>query len=290
MSQRSASLDHIILQVPNSWHTNPPSALTENFTLYPGGLHGDGKTQNTLIVFPNGVYLELISFLPPEDTNRQGHWWGSKPLGFVDWCVAGLDAGEVQQVRESLRKAGSAWNYEELRKGGRKRPDGVELKWEVTFPSSDVRRGVVPFWCHDVTPRVLRVPNDEAATMHPCGAVGVALHLVTRESEVEKFVETYQKITMVATDSMVRKDGGWVLYLPQDHNHKGSEGVHNVSEIHLRPPLDGWEERLLESSGQEVVISEVVVECNKSGALPGRIDENVIKDGGFRIAFSHGTS
>lgn len=289
MSEDSASIDHIILLVPNSWHTKPPAALTENFTLYPGGSHGDGKTQNTLIIFPDGVYLELISFLPPEDVNRQGHWWGSKPLGFIDWAITSFSASEVQRARENLRKEGSKWNYEASRKGGRKRPDGVELKWEVTFPSSSIPRGVVPFWCHDITPRVLRVPNDEAATTHPCGAVGVALHLIAKESEVEKWVDTIQSITMTPDEAVLKMEGGWVMYLLQNHNRGSSIGSYSGSEIFLRPPRDEWEQRLLERSEQEVVIAEVVVDCDKAGVL-GWIDENVVKDCGFRIGFSHGES
>lgn len=31
----------------------------------------------------------------------------------------------------------------------------------------------MPFYCHDVTPRGLRVPIDDATTKHQCGAVGV---------------------------------------------------------------------------------------------------------------------
>jgi hypothetical protein len=57
--------------------------------------------------------------------------------------------------------------------GGRERPDGVELKWKVTFPTG-IERGAVNFWCHDVTEREKRVPLSKEAAQHPSGALGVA--------------------------------------------------------------------------------------------------------------------
>lgn len=79
----------------------------------------------------------------------------------------------MKAINSRLESLNSVVRYAQPIAGGRKRPDGVELKWKVTFPTG-VERGVVPFWCHDVTEREKRVPVSAEATSHPCGALGVA--------------------------------------------------------------------------------------------------------------------
>jgi hypothetical protein len=80
---------------------------------------------------------------------------------------------DVAAINSRLEKKNSPARYAEPIAGGRKRPDGVELKWKVTFPTG-VERGVVPFWCHDVTEREKRIPISPEATRHASGALGVA--------------------------------------------------------------------------------------------------------------------
>src|SRR5437762_400207 len=94
------SLDHIILLLPYSTLVNPPQSLTKTFTLTPGGRHADNKTQNKLLVFESGFYIELIAFIPPEEESRRGHWWGGKWGGFVDWAVT---SGSVEDVWRFVR-------------------------------------------------------------------------------------------------------------------------------------------------------------------------------------------
>ena len=53
------------------------------------------------------------------------------------------------------------------------RDDGVEVKWEVTFPAPGLPRGLLPFFCHDTTPRGVRVPITEEAVTHPSGVYGI---------------------------------------------------------------------------------------------------------------------
>src|SRR5215472_5326879 len=133
------SVDHIILLLPHSSLVNPPPSLAKPFTLTPGGRHADNKTQNTLVVFESGFYIELIAFIPPEEESRQGHWWGRKGCGFVDWAVTSGSVEDVWRVvrgdglRESDdgREAEMQVLYERPRSGGRRRTDGVDVRWEV---------------------------------------------------------------------------------------------------------------------------------------------------------------
>lgn len=48
--------------------------------------------------------------------------------------------------------------YERSVSGGRTRPDGEVLKWRITAPTVEKHgRGLLPFFCGDVTDRSLRV-------------------------------------------------------------------------------------------------------------------------------------
>ena len=192
------SSSHIIILVPYEFLTSPPSWLTSAFTLSPGGRHADNRTENRLILLADGSYIELIAFINDDPALREGHWWVSgnkriqsplhrqveptllllpqdKPYGIVDWALTSTDEEEpdVKAINSRLEKKDSPARYAEPVAGGRTRSDGVDLKWKVTFPTG-VERGVVPFWCHDVTEREKRVPISPEATRHASGALGVA--------------------------------------------------------------------------------------------------------------------
>jgi hypothetical protein len=167
------SLDHLILFVPLDPDTKLPKLppfFEKNFVLTPGGFHADGATSNTLILLADGCYIELISFV--DATKAPSHWWGPDAnfIGWKDWCLTNSKSPED--------------NYEDVKgthrepiHGGRKRADGVDVKWAVTFPKGDNGgqdiRGRIPFFCHDITARIIRVPLSAEKTEHPCGALGV---------------------------------------------------------------------------------------------------------------------
>jgi len=169
----SLHLDHIVLLIPYATLLSPPSWLTENFTLTPGGTHSDNKTANKLIVFADGSYVELIAFIDDLPTHREGHKW-DKPFGIVDFALTTKEGADEnwKAVNGRLKKLGGKVGYENPLAGGRLRPDGKEVKWHVTNPTGVVR-GEVPFFCHDVTDRELRVPTAESSIVHPSGVFGV---------------------------------------------------------------------------------------------------------------------
>ena len=174
MALPKPQLDHIIIHIPYSLVQTPPPWLASAFTIAPGGRHGDGKTENKLVVFADGTYLELIAFTSEEA--KEGHWWGQKGYGIIDYAFT-LEGGanaykELQQSWEKLELP-AGWKPGPLQYGSRTRPDGVKIEWQVAFPDRGVR-GEAPFWCFDVTPREKRVPSDEHLIEHPCGAKGVA--------------------------------------------------------------------------------------------------------------------
>lgn len=178
-----ALLDHIIVLVPHAELKDPPKGLTDNFNITNGGKHADGKTENKLIVFKDGSYIELISFIDDLPENRADHWWGSKPYGIIDWAFTNqVDYKSnyealVSRLADAQKGSSGAYSYAPPRLGGRIRPDGVKLEWAVTFPTNKegtdaetTRPSNLPFYCHDITPRENRVNGE---TEHPCGAVGI---------------------------------------------------------------------------------------------------------------------
>ena len=101
--------------------------------------------------------------------------------------------------------------YLEPKAGGRKRKDGQEVKWEVTRPefsqasqtpsseSYPTTRIDAPFFCHDKTARIVRVPFDEEdITHHPCGASGIAaVEVLVPSRKLTAYSTLYSSITGV---------------------------------------------------------------------------------------------
>jgi len=209
-------IDHIVILLPYSELVSPPSWLTSNFTITPGGVHSDNCTENKLILFQDGTYIELIAFINDDPERREGHRWGRKQSGLIDFALttpAGANGGNIASVHyEALqRRVRSARSdlgieYIEPISGGRRKPDGAEVKWTVTFPtlSRQVAKGTyaasvtgaVPFMCHDVTPRNLRVDTANIqATTHPSAVKGIAqFSVIVPPQKLESYIELYSLI------------------------------------------------------------------------------------------------
>ncbi|KAK5122341.1 hypothetical protein LTR85_004252 [Meristemomyces frigidus] len=176
MRKSPALLDHVVLLLPYADLVELPKWVLDRFTITSGGKHSDGKTENRLVLFRDGTYLELIAFIRDDPAKRKGHRW-DKDFGIVDYALTTRIDFEYATLQERMKASGSGINYAEPVEGGRMRPDKGEVKWKVTMPQG-IEHGAVPFWCHDLTPRERRVPAFDGNTYHPCGAVGVADILV----------------------------------------------------------------------------------------------------------------
>ncbi len=137
------------------------------FRVTPGGGHADGLTRNALVPFRDGAYLELVTFIDPED-GRDNVWGWRRFLpheGLVDHCAAsdGLER-DVERLR------GLGFEVDGPHDGGRRLPDGGEIRWRSASIGQNGR--VLPFLIEDVTPRERRVPGGSAAD-HPNGATGI---------------------------------------------------------------------------------------------------------------------
>ncbi|KAK1085321.1 hypothetical protein LTR33_002165 [Friedmanniomyces endolithicus] len=237
MPTHTTQLDHVILLVPYKTLHTPPPWLTSNFTLSPGGIHADAKTENRLILFADGTYLELIAFIDDDPSKRKGHWW-DKPFGIVDFALTTPKDHkfDLAGLRERLEGSASGVGYAEPVAGGRRREDGLEVEWEVTFPVG-AERGEVPFWCHDVTARERRVAITEGSTKHPCRAVGMSR--VTVEVDPGS-VERVGSALAAITDGSRRDSDGYAVGNPISSEEQSAD-----SWIGLRPLDQGGAGRRL---------------------------------------------
>lgn len=182
--------DHIVIAV-NDLEQTILDYRTAGFTVTPGGEHKHGVSHNALVTFQDGAYFELIAFR----NNGEGHGthWPltlAKGEGIVDYALRTNDLG--QEVRQ-LRASGLA--YSDPKDGGRIRPDGERVDWQTIRYGEDgsASPSRLPFYCHDLTARTLRVPGGEYA-VHDNGVIGVAgLSVVV--SDLETACEDFAALT-----------------------------------------------------------------------------------------------
>lgn len=160
----SLSLDHLVILVPDL-ATAITGYTALGFTVVPGGTHADGATHNALVVLADGSYLELIAFLRDAPQHRWGGHAARGHSGFIDFAL--LPLPDVGSVVAAAAARGLA--YQGPSDGGRLRPDGERLAWQIGTPPS----AALPFLCGDVTPRALRVPEG-LVRQHANGVTGIA--------------------------------------------------------------------------------------------------------------------
>ena len=183
----SARLDHVVVVVRSLEQASREFAAA-GFTVIPGGVHDATPTQNALVCFADGSYLELLATrdLATRDelsALRAGGGWErhlrsasavarrflpalAGPDGVADWV---LRAATLPPHAAALRRLGAQAAGPVPME--RVRPDGERLAWELLLPESRL----LPFWIADRTPRARRVPGEAAATTHANGATALAL-------------------------------------------------------------------------------------------------------------------
>jgi hypothetical protein len=157
------SLDHAVIAVSDLEHA-VSGYETLGFTVLRGGEHPRRGSVNALIVFQDGTYFELIAFPKPVPGFR---WWEvlqKAGPGFVDFAVR--PANMERDLDEAKARGFEAGPIEP---GGRVTPEGKRAEWQTARPAT----GDLPFFCGDISPRSLRVPEGPVRE-HANGALGIA--------------------------------------------------------------------------------------------------------------------
>ncbi|KAG6329717.1 hypothetical protein ID866_9372 [Astraeus odoratus] len=261
----------------------PLSSSTFNFGAYPTGsdqcvgavagtgslgrgTHAGGLTANALVILASGTYLELISFThpashyppgSPDRQKREGNPWAHKDPGWIDYAFLGSSDRSIsisRIINERAQAEGSDAHYCPEVDGGRIRQDGKVLKWVISSPAQASEdeagnRGVLPFFCGDMTPRKWRVPLDPPSNaQHSSGVRGVAhVRVLTGRESLERCAA---KLTSVVGDppAEVRTSSSleytWLLETPAS-----GLGVVSTPRLVLSAPRNLEEDAYLDERG-----------------------------------------
>ncbi len=163
--------DHVILAVFDLEQAGKTFSEL-GFTVVAGGQHAGGLTHNALVIFADHSYLELMA---PTDRRLLDEPPPAGPGNYLFIFDAGegvagyaFHTADLDDQVARIRRVGIEIGDPES--GGRRRPDGVELRWRTAmFPTMST-----PFLLTDETPRELRVPASTENTAHANGATGIA--------------------------------------------------------------------------------------------------------------------
>jgi hypothetical protein len=125
-----------------------------------GGKHSNGITEMALSSFKDGSYLELIA--PVAGADPTPHYWGAFMKANAGPCAWAIRSAAIDQSVAGPKAAGV---HVETEKAGRKRSDGVELRWETATVGPPPQGSFFPFIIADQTPRDLRAFPSGAPTM-----------------------------------------------------------------------------------------------------------------------------
>lgn len=182
MAMHHHKIDHVVIAVRD---LEAASAAYKKlgFHIQAGGTNG--PTENALIVFEDGSYIELISLIGgldrlivralkssgllrllsivrPKQRYRFLEWFTHEGR-ICDWCIE-----PTNMLKLKLDFDARGTRMSEMVEYTRLRNDGVEVNWFLVAPFN-VRS---PFFIHDVSPRTTRVPYV-ASGSHPNGARGI---------------------------------------------------------------------------------------------------------------------
>ncbi|MCY4072864.1 MAG: VOC family protein [Chloroflexi bacterium] len=165
-------IDHIVIAV-RALDAAMETYRRLGFSVIEGGAHPYGS-HNALIGFEDGSYIELLGFYEESPAHP---WWDllhERGGGLIDFCMATDDIrADLAAIRAQGVEAG------DLAEGGRRRPDGYEVKW-VNNKIGGAFQGLIPFIIEDVTPRSQRLPSE---TTQPNGVTGIqCLSLATEDA------------------------------------------------------------------------------------------------------------
>jgi catechol 2,3-dioxygenase-like lactoylglutathione lyase family enzyme len=195
-------------------------------TVTDGGRHSDGQTENALVGFEDGTYLELVGFVrPASDAHR---WWSvfeEDGEGIVDYCLASddLDADAARLSATGLRPLDPV-------SGGRQRPDGKRLEWR-TLRFAGGGPGPLPFLIQDLTDRHDRVPGGDKAR-HQVGVTGItSLELTVVDPAAS--AATFRQL--LGTEPLRRGDGELIAGVGPNELRirRGDSPRDRISEIGL---------------------------------------------------------
>jgi hypothetical protein len=116
-----------------------------------GGAHSNHATEMAIASFPDGSYIELIAPQANyEPAALAAHYWGKFIEGNAGPCAWAVRPKDFDAEVARIRGAGVPVK---VVNGGRKRPDGTEVKWVTGHVGNGGMGTFFPFLIRDETPR-----------------------------------------------------------------------------------------------------------------------------------------
>lgn len=148
-----------------------------------GGAHANGETEMSLVVFPDGSYLELIA---PVEGDSEPSRWAAHLEDTASPCAWSLPAPDIDETARAAAENGV--DVEGPIDGGRERTDGTAVRWRFAFLGPGEPGAVLPFLIDDETPREYRVPRDTVSD-----AVGGLARTLICVSDVDPVVDRFER-------------------------------------------------------------------------------------------------
>ena len=134
-----------------------------------GGRHANLGTANYLLSLGGDIYLEILGpdpDAPPREAPLPFGIEGLDEPRLVTWAARGTDLEALV-----ARASGRGVPLGPVRPGSRLRPDGTELRWEITAFTAFLHDGLVPFFI------------DWGTTPHPARAAPAGGRLISFRAE-----------------------------------------------------------------------------------------------------------
>jgi hypothetical protein len=148
-----------------------------------GGTHSNEVTHMSLLGFPDGAYLELISTVDP---GVESPWWDAQIRESAGPCAWAVEVDDVADAVERLRRAGIEVDGPESMR--RERPDGEAVAWDLAFLGDGEPGTTLPFLIADRTPRERRVsPTPSVVESELTGIDCVVLGVRGLDATVDLF-------------------------------------------------------------------------------------------------------
>jgi len=186
--------DHIIIAVRDL-----DAAISNyqalGFAVYYGGKHTHKATHNGLVSLADGSYLELLAPVDPNDIDGTIALL-AKGEGFAGYALLSQDLGADATRLQTTNMA-----FTGPSDGHRDRYDGERVLWQAL----NLEGTRSPFLIADVTPHLLRVPDDLDKIDHANGAIGTA-GLVVAVHDMAAAAERYTKILGIEPSRQTQND------------------------------------------------------------------------------------
>lgn len=160
---RLSRVDHLIYGTPDLEDTVDRLERQTGVRAAFGGQHLGHGTRNALIALGSATYLEIMGPDPEQPEPDEPRWLGIDDLDAPRLITWAATASPLAPFVE--RAVAKGIPLGRVQPGHRRRPDGVDLRWELTDPSVMPAGGLVPFFIDwgsgphpsDTAPRGIRL-------------------------------------------------------------------------------------------------------------------------------------